>query len=72
MLEASELPRNPDQLFTAQKPVDAAGDKIERRLILHDRAILNERSVAHRYKTCRIDLHASVCASAFFNLKQQL
>src|SRR2546429_3621022 len=39
--------RNTDHLFTAQQPVYCAGNKIERRLILHDGTILNECSVAH-------------------------
>src|SRR4030095_5589656 len=37
-----------DHLFTAQQPVHCAGNKIERSLILHDRTVLNECSIAHR------------------------
>src|SRR5215831_1833445 len=40
--------RNTDHLFAAQQPVDCAGNKIERRLILHNGAVLNERGIAHR------------------------
>src|SRR5215468_8810449 len=39
--------RYTDHLFAAQQPIHCAGNKIERRLILHDGAVLNECSVAH-------------------------
>src|SRR5215475_11084017 len=37
-----------DHLFAAQQPVHCSGNKIERRLILHDGTVLNECSIAHR------------------------
>src|SRR6476659_10717348 len=40
--------RDTDHLFAAQQPVHCAGNEIERRLILHDRAILNECGIANR------------------------
>ena len=40
--------RDTDHLFAAQQPVHCAGNKIERRLILHNGIVLNERGVAHR------------------------
>src|SRR5262249_51668850 len=39
--------RDTDHLFAAQQPIHCAGNKIERRLILHYGAVLNECSVAH-------------------------
>src|SRR4029453_19069701 len=40
--------RDADHLFAAQQPVYRAGNKIERRLILHDGSVLNERSITDR------------------------
>src|SRR4030095_1128026 len=40
--------RDTDHFFATQQPVHCAGNKIERRLILHDRTVLNERGVANR------------------------
>src|SRR5262249_39416936 len=58
--------RNTDHLFAAQQPVHCAGNKIERRLILHNGTVLNERSIAHRDESRGVDLHASISAAASF------
>src|SRR4029079_3961931 len=40
--------RDADHLFAAPQPVYCAGNKIERRLILHDGSILNEGGITNR------------------------
>src|SRR3954466_9641273 len=56
--------RDADHLFTAEQPVDTAGDKVEALLVLGKHAVFDEAGIADDDEARRIDVYARVTAAA--------